>query len=405
MLEPENWGGGETTAERVKDSDALNGGAVRGKPNRPAGGMANTYSYPRIPGKYRATFRLKVADNTLDKPAFRIGVSDCVMHPLPGVPAIHNPSLEIKATDFKKPNVYQDFTVPFEHADMGFMGVGCNYLGNAEASWDRAVAELVEPWSDQRLAEHYKGMAPPAGLQFQRDDKLNVLVMRGLWNRLYRIDEALAPLGENAVVNSAYTTFHQQQDTQLSGFKLDWQPLFTQDVVVLANVETRGLGLGQVRMIGEFVRQGGGLVILGGLTTLGQAGNMQRGWAGIPAGRVERAVGDSPVRAAGAVCRASPGLAAGGRELGQAANSVLSPCSQSQEGCHDVAGRRPWRAVADGPDLWQGTCCRLHRHRVGQGGRWPGAVLGHRGMEGHHGEEHGVGGGQIAARRPGCGQR
>ena len=77
---------------------------------------------------------------------------------------------------------------------------------------------------------------------------------------------------------SAYTTFHQQHDTQLSGFKLDWRPLFTQDVIVLANVETRGLGLGQVRMIGEFVRQGGGLVILGGLTTLGQTGNMGRGW-------------------------------------------------------------------------------------------------------------------------------
>jgi len=77
---------------------------------------------------------------------------------------------------------------------------------------------------------------------------------------------------------NTYTTFHQQQDTQLSGFKLDWQPLFTQDVVVLANVETRGLGLGQVRMIGEFVQQGGSLVILGGLTTLGQSGNMQRGW-------------------------------------------------------------------------------------------------------------------------------
>lgn len=278
MLEPENWGGGETTAERVKDPDAVNGGAVRGKPNRPPGDMACTYSYPRIPGKYRATFRLKVADNTVDKPVFRIGVDDCVMHPLPGVPQINNPSLEIKATDFKKPNVYQDFTVTFEHSDMGFVGIGCTYLGNVEASWDRTAAELVEPWSDQRLAEHYKGMAPPKGLKLQRHDKLDVLVIRGLWNRLYRIDEALSPLGEQAVVSSAYTTFHQQQDTQLSGFKLDLQPLFTQDVVVLANVETRGLGLGQVRMIGEFVRQGGGLVILGGLTTLGQSGNMQRGW-------------------------------------------------------------------------------------------------------------------------------
>ena len=52
MVSPVNWGGGETTAERVKDPDAVNGGAVRGKPDRPPGGMACTYSYPRIPGKY-----------------------------------------------------------------------------------------------------------------------------------------------------------------------------------------------------------------------------------------------------------------------------------------------------------------------------------------------------------------
>lgn len=176
------------------------------------------------------------------------------------MPAISNPALQIKATDFKQPNVYQEFTVTFEHADMGFVGVGCSYLGNVEASWDRAAAELVEPWSPQRLEEHYKALAPPKGLELQRDEKLDVLVIRGLWNRLHRIDEALSPLNDKTVVSSAYTTFHQQQDTQLSGFKLDWQPLFTQDVVVLANVETRGLGLGQVRMIGEFVQQGGGLV-------------------------------------------------------------------------------------------------------------------------------------------------
>ncbi len=275
VLVPANWGGGESTAERVKDSDSPTGSAVRGAPGRPPGSMAYTYSYPRIPGSYRATFTLKVADNTVDKPVFRLGIDDSVSHPLPGVPKLNNPTLIVKATDFAKPNVYQDFTVTFEHADMGYLGVGCTYLGDVDGSWCRAVLELNAPWSDARLIEHYKGMAPPPGLQFAKHDKPNVLVIRGLWNRLYHIDEAL---GDAANITTAYTTFHQQHDTQLSGFKLDWQPLFTQDVVVLANIETRGLALGQVRMFGEHVRQGGGLVIFGGLLTLGQAGNMQRGW-------------------------------------------------------------------------------------------------------------------------------
>ena len=141
-------------------------------------------------------------------------------------------------------------------------------------------------------------MAPPAGLQFQRNDKLDVLVMRGLWNRLYHIDEARRRWAK-AAISTAYTTFHQQQDTQLSGFKLDWQPLFTQDVVVLANIETRGLGLGAGADVGEYVRQGGGLVILGGLrrwarpATCSAAGRTFSRWSSMPRGK---SACDPPVR-------------------------------------------------------------------------------------------------------------
>ena len=286
VLEPEKWGGGETTADRVKDPDALNGGACRGEPGRPAGSMAYTYAYPRIPGRHKATFRLKVADNTADRPVFVLHIGHWVNHPIRGVPMVKNPTLTVKATDFAKPNAYQDFTVPFEYPDQGFVGVGCSYVGSTEGthrthvggSWDRATLELVEPWTAERLIEHYAGFAPPKGLALRSDPALDVLVVRGLWNRHYRIDEALEKLGGEVNAASAYTTYHPQHDTQLKGFDLDWEPLFGQDVVVLANIETRGLGLGQVRMMAEWVRQGGGLVILGGLVTLGQNWNMQRGW-------------------------------------------------------------------------------------------------------------------------------
>jgi uncharacterized membrane protein len=286
VLEPENRGGGETTADRVKDPDALNGGACHGKPGRPAGSMAYTYAYPRIPGKYKATFRLKVADNTADRPVFVLHIAHWVNHPIRSVPPLKNPTLTVKATDFKAPRTYQGFTIPFEYSDQGFLGVGCSYVGGTvgthprgvEGWWDRATLELVEPWSRERLLAHYAGFAPPKGLALRRDGALDVLVVRGLWNRHYRIDEALRKLPGKVKATSAYTTYHPQHDTQLKGFTLDWEPLFTQDVVVLANIETRGLGLGQVRMIGEFVKQGGGVVVLGGLLTLGQNWNMERGW-------------------------------------------------------------------------------------------------------------------------------
>jgi hypothetical protein len=173
VLEPENWGGGESTADRLKDPDALNGGAVRGKPGRRPDLMAYTYGYPRIPGKYTATFRLKVTDNTVAKPVFRLYIDDWLFHPMAGVPKLPNPTLEVKATDFEKPDTYQDVSIPFERADMGFLGVSCTYLGNVEGSWDRVVLELVEPWTDQRLIEHYEGMAQPQGLELKHDDTLD----------------------------------------------------------------------------------------------------------------------------------------------------------------------------------------------------------------------------------------
>jgi uncharacterized membrane protein len=277
VIEPEQWGGGESTADRVKDIDASSGGACMGQPGRPEDSMAYTYGYPRIPAKYKATYRLKVADNTVDKPVFSLNVDDFTFHPIRGVPKLENPTLIVKATDFAKPNIYQDFTILFEHADQGFLGVGCRYLGGVNGWWDKVTLELVEPWSKERLIEHYKGFAPPDNLELKRDDTLDVLLIRGLFNKQYRLDDAVSKIAE-AKATTAYTTYHPQHDTQLAGYQLDWEPLFKQDAMVLANVEARGLGLGQVRMIGEWVKQGGGLVILGGLVTLGQNWNMERGW-------------------------------------------------------------------------------------------------------------------------------
>lgn len=277
VIEPEQWGGGETTADRVKDPDAINGGLVLGKPGRPVDLMAYTYGYPRIAGRYKATFRLKVSDNTVDKPVFELSVENFISHPIPGVPRLSNPTLIVKATDFKQSNVYQDFAVPFEHSDVGFLCVSCRYVGGVDGLWDRATLELIEPWTKERLLQHYAGITLPKDLAIKRDDTLDVLVVKGLWNRFYHVEAALANLGK-VKMTTAYTTYHPQHDTQLSGFTLDWKPIFTQDVIVLTNVEARGLGLGQVRMIEEFVKQGGGLVIFGGLLTLGQNWNMERGW-------------------------------------------------------------------------------------------------------------------------------
>jgi hypothetical protein len=120
---------------------------------------------------------------------------------------------------------------------------------------------------------------PPPGLQHTSNGQLNVLHIRGLWNRMYRVDEALAKLGGPPVhLTDAYTQVLAMQGIKINGIKLNWDNLYQQDLVILNDVETRQMGYGVYKMIGEWVKSGGHLVILGGLFTLGQGYNMRTGW-------------------------------------------------------------------------------------------------------------------------------
>lgn len=268
----------QAVTDRFKELDAKGGISLHTAPGRGTGYMAvGTYFYPHIPGHYRATFRLKTNDNTIDKPLLQLGVQESIAKPLAGVPTLTK-IITIKCTDFKAPNVYQDFQVPFDHADIGFHGMLLLYQGAAEVWWDQTELEMVKPWTKAELEQHYAALARPADLQPVHDDKLNVLLVRGVWNRNYHIDDAVARLGEGAKSGSAYTMYNQFIDTIFTGFDFDWKPLFAQDVIVLTNAEMRGLPYGKVKMLQQWVRDGGGLVILGGLMTLGQNNNMGHGW-------------------------------------------------------------------------------------------------------------------------------
>ncbi len=277
VVEPERWGGGEDVAERLPDPGASAGGAVMGKAGGKTGPMAYSYEYPRIPGRYRCTYRLKVADNTVDKPVFQLTTGLSSAPPFPGLGRLYAESKVLKGTDFAKPNVYQSFTAELDYADYGFMGCGVNFLGGAQGWWDSLTVDLIRPWTDAELAEYYKSFTRPEGLARTPRAAPQVLVVRGLFNREYRIDDAIRTRPD-AHQFDAYTSYGQQQGTLLTGYKWDWKPLWDLDVIVLADVETKGLNSGQVLMLSEWVKDGGGLLILGGPLTLGQDDNMKRAW-------------------------------------------------------------------------------------------------------------------------------
>ncbi len=278
--EAENYNTQFQVAELVNDLDASGGAALHATPESAHWYMTTgTYVSPPLPGKYMATFRLRVADNTSDQPVVSLQMVHEGFQPELGAGLLVSKVLEIKGTDFAKPNIYQDFQVPFERGDSGYNGLACVYLGNADVWWDKAELEFLEPWTTADFEKYYEEFAPPADLKRTDNGQLDVLHVRGPWNRLYRVDEALVKVsGAPVKLTDAYTQIVAMQGIKINGFKFDWNSLYQQDLLILNNVETRQLGYGPYKMISKWVKDGGNLVILGGLYTLGQGYNMRTGW-------------------------------------------------------------------------------------------------------------------------------
>jgi hypothetical protein len=263
----------------VTDPDALDGQAVHITAHDGMWCPTYMYFYPRIPGLYKATFRLKASNNTETFGyAGECYVTEWNMHPLPGVPQLQGDVLRLRATDFAAANKYEEFTTYFQHSDVGFEEARFLHHGGSTEIWfDRVTIDLVKPWTDAELAAHYAGLAKPAGLTWAKHDTTEALMVRGLYNRLYHVDEALA--GQPKLnLATAYASYGGQAGLVIKGLDWDWGPLWKQDVIILNNLETKGLSYGQMLMLREWVKEGGGLLILGGLTTLGQDNNMARGW-------------------------------------------------------------------------------------------------------------------------------
>ncbi|MDO9542637.1 MAG: LamG-like jellyroll fold domain-containing protein [Kiritimatiellia bacterium] len=277
-------------ASIIVDTNASSGAAVLFQPipSDPKNYVYTQFAYtwPGTPGHYRATYRLKVADNTGAGRVCAVQVSHALEGtPLPGVSRINNPVRHIYANEFTQPNVYQDFTVDFQYPDIGFVVFKAQYFYNnsktdTPVTWDYVRAERIRDWTPQELANYYANYLaqvtqPSAPV---RDGNLDVLLARGLWNRKYRLDEVTQNLP--ATTKTVYAPYNSNRGIEWRGYDMvNWQPLFSNDVVVLANIEAGGIGWGQAEMFHQYVNRGGGLVVLGGLMTLGQHDNMKRIWS------------------------------------------------------------------------------------------------------------------------------
>ena len=103
-----------------------------------------------------------------------------------------------------------------------------------------------------------------------KNDHLRVLFVRGLWHQYSGVDPAVKQIEGAEVIDCWYG--QSDVGVSLSSFPPDYPTLMGYDVIVLANADGPCLGdIGQ-EMLADFVRAGGGVLVVSGDRTYGQAG-------------------------------------------------------------------------------------------------------------------------------------
>ena len=112
---------------------------------------------------------------------------------------------------------------------------------------------------------------PELKITKRRNEYPHLLVLQGLYHELYKIEEAIQQFKQREVRTSQFKAMKNNQ-TALSYFPDNYDDLMGYDVIVMADVDTQsfgGRGKGG-RMLENFVKHGGGLLILGGPYAYGE---------------------------------------------------------------------------------------------------------------------------------------
>jgi len=220
------------------------------------------YTYKQGPGKIRGTFRLKVADNTVDQPVvnIRAAINNSDLRERPAA------SRELKGTDFAAPNVYQDFSLDLLKGEQGFAEWGTALLSNATTvSFDGLSVAQITTFDMAQLLEQISPPQKPAGVVLAREPFL-VHETHGLYMELWGVRPAVGllpePLRTDATWTQSYLNVHPQR-TALSGYPTKWEDLYACRAVVLNNVPAKAVTIVGALMLKDYVQDGGCVVLMG----------------------------------------------------------------------------------------------------------------------------------------------
>ncbi len=251
----------------VPDPDAQGGtaqAAIPGK-SRPGSYTAALYAYCRPGAKYKVTWRMKIDDNRIPDLVVKIWT-----HDEQGRDGYKGGSLELKGTDFKAPNQYQEFTYNAEKTEGGFFNVGAIWQGKGRLHIDFIKIVPEKFYTEREMLEHKGKIDLPEAWYLPRPVPPVIHLAKGLWWDFFGLSEAMAELG-GATWTSSYHCSGQYGMT-LRNFPATWQELMGYNLVVITNADAQAVGTNGRMLLEEYVKNGGSLLICGGPYSFGKGG-------------------------------------------------------------------------------------------------------------------------------------
>lgn len=259
-------------AKGIADPVAMNGLAQVRDTGVKSAYIGRSWIGPLTPGKWRARLRIKLEDTAAVPRRQSVTFHVFCNH------KTFDFNIQFATADAKLPkeqtlvadNAYHYYDIPFE-LKTTVVGHPC-IIGTASTPddgdqrllLDHMILEQDAAYTDvQFQAANPKPV--PAGLKVGGEPGLDVLVVKGWTWETYGIDKVLPPTGGTARVTELWSGTGDADK-----FPQSHEELFKQDVVFLVNIGAMGMGYDGRKVLKDFVEAGGGLVVLGGLYTLGQ---------------------------------------------------------------------------------------------------------------------------------------
>jgi uncharacterized membrane protein len=233
------------------------------------------YTMDYLPGEYEVHFRLKVADNKAPGAAFTVGVENS------------NAWTGVRWTDFKEPNKYQEFVYPFT-IKTPVLNICCVRRYAGPQAWIDCVTVVRTKLYTETEQLAFGKFIRPANPTLQPHQGLHVWFAKGLYYQHYHINTVLEHMG--ATVDYAWV-IRGQRGSALAGVPLEgvqpkqpekpapgaaapapnpYDVVLGYDLIVLCDTDAECLTVPQRAMIQDFVKAGGGLLIVGGPFSFGR---------------------------------------------------------------------------------------------------------------------------------------